>query len=302
MISLLSFLLLLERPISQEPHGDTPLMTAALSGDLAKVRALLAKGANVNEGNRLGMTPLMFAVGATPIGPGGHRCNPDLLKELLDRGADVNAQAVGGTALLFAVENGDIAAVSTLLARGADPNLHGPTGTPLEQAAARREPEIVSKLLARGAKPLGYRDANGRTTLMSAIGAVPHVAPGRVLELVWPISIGTDIVATILDHGADAEINERSRSGETALTMAVLTGHVALVQVLLEHGADPNIKDRSLGDATALIIAACEGASTNMVRLLLEKGADPAATDARAKTALQCAREKGLDDTVKLLQ
>ena len=42
----------------------TPLMEAAYRGDLAAVRALLAKGADINEKNAYGATALMMAAGA----------------------------------------------------------------------------------------------------------------------------------------------------------------------------------------------------------------------------------------------
>lgn len=98
----------------EDKTGDhTELMRAALEGDTATVRSLLAGGADVNAKDNKGRTALMFAV---------TNMHADTAKELLEHGADVNATANdGATALMLAASSGDTKSVRALLDKGADP-------------------------------------------------------------------------------------------------------------------------------------------------------------------------------------
>ena len=71
----------------------------------------------------------------------------------------------------------------------------------------------------------GQSDANGWTLLHHAANE------GR-----------KEVVAVLLDHGADA--NMTTNSGDTALHLAAAKNYCPSVRILLAHGADPNIKNR----------------------------------------------------------
>jgi Ankyrin repeats (3 copies)/Ankyrin repeat len=87
-------------------------MRAALEGRTEMIKALLAKGMNVNETNAWGRTALMFAT---------INLHHDTVQTLLESGANVNVRAYdGATALMLAACAGDIDTVRALLARGAD--------------------------------------------------------------------------------------------------------------------------------------------------------------------------------------
>jgi uncharacterized protein len=97
--------------------GETPLMMAALRGELSWVKRLVERGALVN---RSGWTPLHYA-GSGP--------EPAVVAFLLDRGAVVDALAPNGnTALMMAARYGAIDSAALLLARGADPKLRNQAG------------------------------------------------------------------------------------------------------------------------------------------------------------------------------
>ncbi|HEX8844715.1 MAG TPA: ankyrin repeat domain-containing protein [Pyrinomonadaceae bacterium] len=98
----------------REYKGHTTLMCAALEGHTKEVRALLARGADVNAKDCAGRTALMFAV---------INMHHDTVNVLLEHGADVNARADdGATALMLAASCGEPRIVQALLNKGADLN------------------------------------------------------------------------------------------------------------------------------------------------------------------------------------
>ncbi len=153
-----------------EDPGDA-LRRAASTGDLAKVKELLAAGVDVNAANKYGGTALAFASDK------GHTAVVDLL---LERGADVNTKDsfYGATPLTWAVMHGHADIVKTLLAKGAQGEAEalmtatgegqtavakaivergklGPEvlSDALAAASQAEQPEIVALLQAAGAKP-----------------------------------------------------------------------------------------------------------------------------------------------------
>ena len=114
--------------LTQDFNDD--LLAAAESGDLAKIRALLAEGADLNAKNSNGQTPLMLAAGTFG--------RIDTVRTLLSAGAAMNAQDISGrTALVMAILANDVDMVQALLANGADIELkHGLGTTPLMLAVS----------------------------------------------------------------------------------------------------------------------------------------------------------------------
>ena len=51
-----------------------------------------------------------------------------------------------------------------------------------------------------------------------------------------------DVVAFLLDHGAD--VNARDQFGDTPLIVACAKGNAATAALLLARGADPSLKDQ----------------------------------------------------------
>ena len=85
----------------KDAEGKTPLLSAALHGDIEGVRLLLDKGANVKARDMFGRTPL---IAATATWDGPMDCSVEIVRLLLDHGADVNAQNHNGrTALMEAL-------------------------------------------------------------------------------------------------------------------------------------------------------------------------------------------------------
>jgi ankyrin repeat protein len=112
------------------------LLGAATTGDAAKVKQAIAKGADVNATDERGWTPLILA---SRIG------GVDAVKFLIEKGAKVNVKDNAGmTPLMHASAFGHSAAVKLLIERGADVSMkdnHGDTA--LEWAGS----DEISKLI-----------------------------------------------------------------------------------------------------------------------------------------------------------
>lgn len=122
------------------------------------VRQLLAFGANPNAVNKRNQTPLMLMLG-----------NAENFGAVLAAGADVTPLLAGNgkPAILTAVENGNIIAVTAFLAAGSDPNQPYRRKLPLHVAITKAKTEAVKALLKAGADPL-LADNHGVTPLQRA--------------------------------------------------------------------------------------------------------------------------------------
>ena len=104
------------------------LLKAAFTGDLAQVRTLLEKGADIDHQNRDGVTALILS------SQQGHGW---IVQALLARGAEIDIQDwLGSTALMHASGEGYEGVVQALLARGAEIDIQNRVGwTALIQAS-----------------------------------------------------------------------------------------------------------------------------------------------------------------------
>ena len=143
-----------------ELNGNTELMIAATAGEIDTVRALIAKGANVNAKNAFGSTALMGAAA------GDHR---EVVQLLVENGASVNStNRNGSTALMFAARNGYIEVVDFLASKGATLNTPDALGqTPLMYAVQGGQTEVAQFLLKKGADTKA-RTRDGQTALTLA--------------------------------------------------------------------------------------------------------------------------------------
>lgn len=192
-------------------RGSPELVVAAYKGDLAAVRALLAKRANVNARNSGGVTALV----ASPWGG-----NVDVTKALIVAGADVNAvDNDGGTALLAAAGTPHTDIVRVLIEAGADVNASDGT-TPLIQAALNGQLEQVQMLLARHAN-VNVKNSLGQTALMVA-GPVAYTGQSGMDEA---LATRAAIIAALIEAGAD--VNAKDNQGRTAIQYQGTNSHVA---------------------------------------------------------------------------
>lgn len=106
---------------SAKRDGVSLLLAASMAGNVQLVRTLLDAGADINTRNHhTGTTALMY-VAAVGAGPSQHL----VLRELLARGAQVNARDIhGNTALDLAISYGETTNVLALRAAGASRSSH----------------------------------------------------------------------------------------------------------------------------------------------------------------------------------
>ena len=126
------------------PDGFTALALASFFGRLAVVRALMARGADVNAigRNAARYTSLTGAVTAR---------HAAIVRELLQSGADPNYRyGKGLTPLHAAAANGSVEIVEALLAAGGRPDARADDGrTPLDYAREKEQARVVELLEAR---------------------------------------------------------------------------------------------------------------------------------------------------------
>ncbi len=166
--------------VVQASPSEWPVVDAAKRGDVAAVRELIRQGADANQAYGDGMTALhwaaergevqvaalLLAAGAdvragtrigryTPLHVASRAGNAAVIKMLLEAGSDVNAATTnsGTSPLHLAARAGRPEAIGLLLDHGADIHAREPEWghTPLFFAAGRNRAEAIKVLLGRGA-------------------------------------------------------------------------------------------------------------------------------------------------------
>ena len=273
--------LLREHPrLAQErgTNGNTLLNLAvsiaarADSGpDLACIEALVAAGADVNEPNDRGWSPLHQAAYS-------NQCA--IAAALISSSAELDAEAhgAGGTPLIVALFWGHREVADLLGSYSVAPgNLRAAAGLgnqELLENCFRGEKTLTPEACAaRGyyrphsgfpdwqpsADPqevldeaLVWASKSGRTGVLERLvraGARVDADPYRGTALIWAaVRDRAETVEWLIDHGAP--VNQKATfgglthgQGVTALHMASQCGHLPIVQLLIQRGADPKIKD-----------------------------------------------------------
>ena len=281
--------------VNQQGAGDktTPLLVAAINGHFDLVSYLLDQGADPNLASIGGVTPL-YAVVNVQWQPRSFYPQPraylqqkigylDLMKKLLDKGADPNARTnrntwftqynfdllrtddSGATPFWRAAYASDIAAMKLLMQYGGDPNI------PTMRVAQRGN-------FQGGTRGGSDRDPLGRPP-------IPTGGPGT-----------PPLVATAGAGYSEGFAGNAHRFAPT--------GMMAAVKFLVEEvGVDVNAEDED--GSTALHNAASRG-DNEMILYLVSKGADVKKVNRRGQTTVDMAngpvqRTQPYPETIKLL-
>ena len=242
-----------------------PLLQASYKDDLETAQRLLKTGANVNEANDLGATPLWAAC---------QNGSAKMVSALLTAGANPNlALLAGETPLMVAARSGYADVAEQLLAKKANPNARGPRGqTALMWAAAQKHPNVVRLLIAAGADLHLQSEVFNEVMAVSPHGldeynrSIPH---GGDTALMFAARSG-DLESAKLLVAAGANVNNADAWGVSATAMAAHAGARDVAIFLLENGADPNTAKPGF---TALHVAIMRR-DEKLVAALLEHGAN----------------------------
>ena len=256
--------------------GYTPLLYAALGGNVECVKAIAAGGSKIDEPAADGMTALTLAV---------LRFREAAALYLIDQGANVNNSTVGYTPLHLAALTGQMAVTKALVEHDAEVNARLQYPGRLLQSYYSYKPELMF----------------GRT---NHIGATPFVLAAK--------GVNVEVLAYLVEHGADPRLETKSQTTAMQLTAGIgkrqqsdFYPHVrwytwneekaiAAISFLLSLGLDVN-EANEFGE-TALHGAAGHSA-LRVIEFLVEQGADVNATNWAEQTPLRIAEGHIYSDT-----
>jgi len=234
-----------------DPHGTTPLVLAIMNMQFDTAKFLIDAGADIQLWDLAGETPLYAAVDMRVVPLYGridtpstdHTTSLDLVRLLVERGANVNAQL-----------KLPLPARTPAVAGGrSDKRVHNIGATPLLRAAVGADLESMQILIDHGALvelPL----ADGTTPLLAALMPSVSRAPDKnerqalaTIQLLKKAGADPNNAVTrsgtalhlIHTHG----LNEARVRGSTALQMATVQGWADVMKQLVAWGVDVNARD-----------------------------------------------------------
>ena len=206
----------------ESQQGDAEAFFESIKrGDVAAMNRALAAGMSPDLKDDGGLAALLLAIRTGRL---------EVVKALLDRGADVKAEYKNWTALGLAAQNGRLEIVNLLLSRGAPVNGEGDCH------------HTALIMVAEGAMLISMYEF-----LWQRIPPTDHDAQEDDYDNLGDVmNAGSDhlqIARTLIDKGADVNVKSDCETGDwtaTPLVIASMGGNVELVELLLAHGADPN--------------------------------------------------------------
>ncbi len=226
---------------------STPIFKAVRTKDYQLLQKLHDEGANLNVQNSSGQTPLMIAIADN---------NDFFAKKLIRFGADVNITDKDGETALHYAANVVLPEVAEMLIE-AGANINAPSEkngkkTPLHYAAYRGGIGAVNVLLNNPKTDINAKDEMERMPLHLAaksgqLNIVKAIIDKDRTNLDFMDSFGwtpltyaarngfIDVVEFLVQNGAN--LNHKTKDGETALNLAMESGNEKMIVKLKELGA-----------------------------------------------------------------
>jgi ankyrin repeat protein len=218
-----------------DPDGISAMLSAIINGHYDVAAFMLNHGTDPNLADKTGRTALYAAVDMNTL-PDSNRPSPDvvenettsldLIKGLLARGANVNAQLKAQQPYRTKLDRGN----DTVLTAGS---------TPLLRAAKAADLPAIRVLLEHGADPkLATRNGVNPLMMAAGVGTREEDTTGRrKVE-------GDAVEAAAIFLAAGIDVNLTDTRGQTALHGAALQGLDSVVRLLAQHGAVLDVKDK----------------------------------------------------------
>ncbi|KAK7476632.1 hypothetical protein BaRGS_00032107 [Batillaria attramentaria] len=255
------------------------------------------------------------------------KCSLDVVKELVERGADVNSKSPGKklTPLHIAAESSwyDIEAdqeevIKFLLEKGAkasaldcdgDMPFHNAAWGEHDEAcqalleatiacqkeffplhvAVQRSNSVAVGLLIDGGADLGCKDADGKTAFHHAC---QHDDSDVAKDFIDKVEAKDEAELSMI-------LGEKDKTGNTALHLAIKCRNTLTAEILVEKGA--KVDKPNVAKNTPIHLAAEKGDSDSLQLLLKRRVKDINAGNNQQETALHKAAKSGDSDCVKLL-
>ena len=281
-----------------ENYGRTSLHIAAEFADCEAIASLLDRGAEVNDRDGEGHTPLFRLASRRSRGSALEEAIASAARLLLDRGANLPRSARGTTALIEAVQNRHHAMAAVLIDSGQRLDSANSYGDNALHILCRRAADTAREIVGKERFIAGFGER--------WVSEKQQREAREELEELQAEQMRCYATAALLLHSGQIDPDEKNSAGRRAFDLAMEggaqwgedpfdeltmeTGGMNLFQALrkkdrkalealLQAGADPDAEcdDREMNDWTGKtpLVCALEWDETEIAAMLLRAGADP---------------------------
>lgn len=216
---------------------DTDLFDYIESNDLTKIEKHIERGKSLIIEDDSGLTPMIYAV---------KKKNPEIVKLLVDNGADINKR----NPLCYAIKKGYEEIAAILIEKGADLDNKDAEGFTLVENAIKWKQHNVLDILLSHKPDLTNRTVDNLTLLEHSIHYSNYYSAELLLKagadnyspLVYAV-VYNDIFLLKNQLSSFPDIDHKNNDGWTPLMFAARKQSYDAAKILLGLGADLNIKN-----------------------------------------------------------